>query len=74
MSVIVTFTLTDATAARFATAYGTELGLVDEQGEPRNATLAEFKAKIGGDAWQVVYNQEFKIQQDAIEVPPGTVT
>ena len=74
MSVTITFTLTDETAARFATAYGTELGLVDEQGNPRNATLVEFKSKMGNDAWQVVYNQEFKIQQDAIEVPPGTVT
>jgi hypothetical protein len=76
--VTVKFNLTDELAARLAVAYGRALNLFDnsdpENPVPRDATMAEFKAKLGNMALQVLHDQERKVLVDAVVVPPAEIT
>lgn len=81
MTVNVNFTISDELAQRLASAYGKELGLMDEDltdpenpvYTPRDATMSEFRAKLGNMAMQVVYNQERKDKIAAITVEAATM-
>lgn len=74
--VTVTFNISNELAARLATAYGRDLNLMDETDPenpvPRDATMAEFKAKLGNQALSILHAQERKVLMDAVTVPPAS--
>ena len=74
MAIQVNFNLTDELAARLSVAYGRELNLTDGEGEPRNADMAEFKAKLSDMALGVMYRQERRAEQGKIIIPSAEIT
>jgi hypothetical protein len=65
-----TITTTAAQDARLVVAYGTYLGTVDGNGDPRNATGAEIKANIIASIKGIVLSQEKKALIEALEPDP----
>lgn len=53
-----TITTTSQQDARIVEAFGARLGLVDANGQPRNATAAEIKAYYVNDLREYVYSYE----------------
>ena len=64
-----TITTTTAQDLRLVSAYGLFLNLVDANGDPRTATAAEIKSSIINSIKQVVFDQENKVEIEAISIP-----
>lgn len=60
-----TITTTAAEDARIATAVGKYLGLVDGNGDPRNATLAEVKTLLMSHLKSIVRSVEYGEAEEA---------
>ena len=61
---------TDATqATRLAVSFGKQLNLTDGNGDPRDATAAEIKFATIQFLKKVVFDQEYKVKNDAISIP-----
>lgn len=63
-----TINTTSEQDARLVVAFGKELSLTDENGDPRDATGAEVKTWLINKLRKVVRGQEMKVKKNAITV------